>query len=115
MKASALSTHVLDNAAGIPAAGVAVELWRMDEAPLRLWQGRTNADGRADEPLLPPERFRPGRYELRFAVGDYFRARGVDGGFLDVVAVSVGLRDGQGHYHVPLGCTPWSYNTYRGS
>jgi 2-oxo-4-hydroxy-4-carboxy-5-ureidoimidazoline decarboxylase len=21
----------------------------------------------------------------------------------------------EGHYHVPLLCTPWSYSTYRGS
>ena len=27
----------------------------------------------------------------------------------------VGLEAGQGHYHVPLLCSPWSYSTYRGS
>ena len=117
MKESALSTHVLDTAAGCPAQGMALELWRIpSEGPAeRLFQGITNADGRPDAPLLAPEAFVPGRYELRFAVGDYFAARGEASGFLDVVALNVGLRAGEGHYHVPLLCTPWSYNTYRGS
>jgi 5-hydroxyisourate hydrolase len=110
---SALTTHVLDTAAGRPAQGVAVELWRMEPAPECVVRAVTNADGRTDAPLLPPDAFRPGRYELRFAIGDYFglpRPR-----FLDVVALPVGLAEGQGHYHVPLLCSPWSFSTYRGS
>ncbi|PWC29462.1 hydroxyisourate hydrolase [Teichococcus aestuarii] len=116
---SALSTHILDTASGRPAEGVRVQLWRMQPVPALLAEEHTDADGRAGGALLPAERFRPGRYELRFFVGDYFAARGMAGGpeerYLDVVAVSVGLREGQGHYHVPLLCTPWSYTTYRGS
>lgn len=112
MKPSALTTHVLDTAAGIPAAGVAVELWRMEPQPVLVTHASTNADGRTDAPLLTPETFQPGRYELRFAIGAYF---GTAGGFLDVVTLNVGLAEGQGHYHVPLLCSPWSYSTYRGS
>jgi 5-hydroxyisourate hydrolase len=112
MKPSALTTHVLDTAAGIPAAGVVVELWREG---VFLTQALTNADGRTDAPLLDAVTFQPGRYALRFAIGDYFRARGQFGSFLDVVTLDVGLVAGQGHYHVPLLCSPWSYSTYRGS
>jgi len=116
MKASALTTHVLDTAEGIPAAGVAVSLWRLgEEEPVLVTERRTNADGRTDAPLLTAENFVPGRYELRFAIGPYFAARGRDGGFLDTVSITVGLRSGEGHYHVPLLCSPWSYSTYRGS
>ncbi|WP_426956949.1 hydroxyisourate hydrolase [Muricoccus radiodurans] len=115
MKQSALSTHVLDTANGIPAEGMTVELWRMDPSPELVVRGVTNGDGRTDGLLLPPERFVEGRYELRFAVGAYFAARGEGAGYLDVVALNVGLRAGQGHYHVPLLCSPWSYSTYRGS
>nr|WP_237182217.1 hydroxyisourate hydrolase [Roseomonas marmotae] len=110
-----MTTHVLDTAAGVPAAGVAVELWRMLPEPVRVTRAITNADGRTDAPLLSPADFVPGRYELRFAIGAYFRARGQATGFLDVVALNVGLEEGQGHYHVPLLCSPWSYSTYRGS
>ena len=111
MKASALTTHVLDTAAGKPAAGVRVELWRMDATPARVTERVTNADGRTDEPLMTAEEFVPGRYELRFHVGAHFGGEG----FLDVVALAVRLEAGQGHYHVPLLCSPWSYATYRGS
>lgn len=116
MKPSALTTHVLDTANGVPAAGMAVELWRIEpEGPVLVTARVTNADGRTDTPLMDTASFRPGRYELRFAVGAYFAARGADPGFLDVVTVRVGLTAGQGHYHVPLLCSPWSYATYRGS
>ena len=112
-----LSTHVLNTAEGIPGEGVRIELWRVDPEPAQVVDTVTDADGRAAEPLLPPGRFRAGRYELRFHIGAYFRARGIapEPLFLDVVTVSVGLADGRGHYHVPLLCTPWSYTTYRGS
>lgn len=112
-----LSTHVLNTAEGIPAAGVRIELWRMDPEPAQLAEAVTNADGRTDAPLLPPAAFRAGRYELHFHIGAYFAARGIapEPPFLDVVKVDVGLADGRGHYHVPLLCSPWSYATYRGS
>jgi 5-hydroxyisourate hydrolase len=44
-----LTTHVLDIAAGRPAAGVAITLARGDEV---LAKAVTNADGRTDAPLL---------------------------------------------------------------
>jgi hypothetical protein len=61
--------------------------------------------------------FQPGRYELRFAVAAYFRARshGAEPPFFDVVKLAVGLMADQGHYHGPLLCSPWNYATYRGS
>jgi len=109
---SALTTHILDTAAGRPAAGVKVELWRMEGGvPVKATERLTNEDGRTDAPLLAAEDFAPGRYELRFHIGSYFGGAG----FLDVVAVAVRLDAGQGHYHVPLLCSPWSYATYRGS
>jgi len=112
-----LSTHVLNTAEGIPAEGMAVELWRMDPAPVLVVSRRTNADGRTDGSMMSAAEFQAGRYELRFAVAEYFRARsqGGDLAFLDVVTLAVGLSADQGHYHVPLLCSPWSYSTYRGS
>jgi len=51
-------------------------------------------------------------------VGPYFAARGVDLAdppFLDVVPLRFAVAEPEGHYHVPLLVTPWSYTTYRGS
>ncbi|MBR0670112.1 hydroxyisourate hydrolase [Neoroseomonas soli] len=112
-----LSTQVLNTAEGIPAEGVRVELWRMDPEPAQVIETVTNADGRTSAPLLSPDTFRAGRYELHFHLGAYFTARGIapEPLFLDVVKVDVGLADGRGPYLVPLLCSPWSYTTYRGS
>lgn len=116
-ESSILSTHVLNVAQGVPAEGVAVELWRLEPAPELVVRTSTGPDGRAEATLLPPDGFAPGRYELRFGVGAYFRGRGLgaDPPFHDVVPVRIFLAAGQGHYHVPLLCSPWSYTTYRGS
>ena len=116
-----LSTHVLDTANGRPAQGVAVELHRIgqDGTSALVLRALTNADGRTDAPLLAGELFQPGTYELVFAVGDYFRAHARAGmpepPFLDRVPIRFGIAEADGHYHVPLLVSPWSYSTYRGS
>ena len=59
-----------------------------------------------------------GRYELMFSVGDYFAARQVpmsDPPFLDQIPLRFSVSDPEGHLHVPLLVTPWSYATYRGA
>jgi len=114
-----LTTHVLDTAAGIPAQGMRVELHDLDlprSVPLAGFC--TNSDGRGPAPLLEEFALRTGRYELRFHVAEYFRARGTilpDPPFLDVVTIRFGIADAAQHYHVPLLVSPWSYSTYRGS
>ncbi len=111
-----LTSHVLDTANGVPAAGLRLELF--DGAGRQLASVATNAGGRTDQPLLDGPEFKAGRYQLRFHVGAYFRARGVAVGepaFLDIVSVDFGIDDPGVHFHVPLLVSPWSYTTYRGS
>jgi 5-hydroxyisourate hydrolase len=117
-----LTTHVLDTARGCPAAGVSIELWRLeaDGTRTRLLTARTNADGRTDTPLLAGDTLTAGYYELVFAVGPYFTAHGLAAAvdtppFLGSVPVRFGVADSAAHYHVPLLVSPWSYTTYRGS
>jgi 2-oxo-4-hydroxy-4-carboxy-5-ureidoimidazoline decarboxylase len=114
-----LSTHVLDTHAGRPAAGVAIELYELaGERAHCIQSAITNADGRTDQPLIGGRPLPIGRYELRFAVGNHFRSRGIASGdppFLDIVPLRFSIAEPEGHYHVPLLCTPWSYSTYRGS
>jgi 5-hydroxyisourate hydrolase len=110
-----LTTHVLDTAAGRPAAGVTVELYRVgSEAPLAV--AVTNADGRLDQPLAEGAGFAAGVYELRFHAGDYLRrsSRVSDPPFLDIVPVRFGVAANQ-NCHVPLILSPFGYATYRGS
>ncbi len=114
-----LTTHVLDTTKGGPAAGMALGLFRLEAgAAILLKSLRLNADGRADAPLLADTELLPGRYRLLFEVAAYFRAQGValpDPPFLDQVPLDFGVADREGHYHVPLLASPWSYSTYRGS
>jgi 5-hydroxyisourate hydrolase len=105
--AGRLTTHVLDTARGRPAAGVPIELFRLDpRTPLKATA--TNADGRTDEPLLST--LVVARYELLFFVGAYFGE-----GLYDEVPIRFRIEDAGAHYHVPLLISPWSYSTYRGS
>jgi 5-hydroxyisourate hydrolase len=113
-----LTTHVLDCSAGRPAAGLRIELWSLDGDPSLTGTVATNADGRADAPLLQGENFRPGQYELRFHAGRYLREAGhilPDPPFLDIVPIRFGISDASQHYHVPLLLSPYGYSTYRGS
>jgi 2-oxo-4-hydroxy-4-carboxy-5-ureidoimidazoline decarboxylase len=114
-----LSTHVLDNVSGAPAAGVRISLYEIGgSARGLLAETVTNADGRTDKPLMGGGPLRVGTYELQFHVGDYFASRQValaDPPFLDIVPVRFSIAEPEGNYHVPLLVTPWSYSTYRGS
>ncbi len=79
----------------------------------------TNRDGRTDQPLIDGRPMPIGRYELRFRVGDYFARAGRAAGRSAVPRRRAGalfaIAEPEGHYHVPLLVTPWSYSTYRGS
>lgn len=112
-----LTTHVLDTARGVPGAGMAFTLYHVAQTRRRVTHGFTDADGRADAPLLDEAAFTTGTFELVFDVGRYFAAQDVatdDPPFLSEVAIRFTLAKDQ-HYHVPLLVSPWSYNTYRGS
>lgn len=116
-----LSTHVLDTSLGRPAAGVRVELWFLGDGGsdrVRVADTITNRDGRTDAPLLSGDFIPVGTYELVFHAGDYFRGIGTllaDPPFLDVIPLRFAVAEADGHYHVPLLVSPWSYGTYRGS
>jgi 5-hydroxyisourate hydrolase len=92
-----LSTHVLDTAAGGPAGGVLVVLYRGD---MFLSEGRTDDDGRA----RLADNLDPGNYRLVFHPPSPFFKR---------VELEVALDEG--HYHVPLLVSPYSCASYRGS
>ena len=115
-----LSTHVLDTHSGRPAAGISIELTELSDLGQSrvVAQAITNSDGRTDQPLIGGRPVPIGRYELTFRVGAYFADRGVplsDPPFLDRIPLQFAVSDPEGHLHVPLLVTPWSYATYRGS
>ncbi len=113
-----LTTHVLDTASGLPAAGLKLALYRVSgNSHRKIKEAVTNADGRCDAPLLEGKAFQAGQYELVFFAGDYLRASGAalaEPAFLDQIPIRFGMAEAR-HYHVPLLLSPYGYSTYRGS
>ncbi len=113
---SGITTHVLDTAAGRPAAGVPVrlELRTPDRGWVTLAERATDADGRVRDLLDGGARLDAGTYRLTFGTGAYFAARGQDA-FFPEAAVVFEVREPAQHHHVPLLLSPFGYSTYRGS
>ncbi|WP_428943963.1 hydroxyisourate hydrolase [Pantoea sp. FN060301] len=110
---STVSTHILDTALGIPAAGVVVSLsQQQDQGWLPVAQGLTDANGRIAD--LTPEPLPPGHYCLTAEIGDYFAAGGRDALYLSA-RIDFKLPESGSHYHLPFLISPWSWSTYRGS
>lgn len=105
-----LSTHVLDTAAGRPAAGVPVVL--SGEGGVVLGSGTTDADGRVDR--LNAEPLAPGEMTLTFDVAAH--TEGTHGVvFHPRITVHARLDGSRAHCHVPVLVSPYAYTTYLGS
>ena len=113
---SGITTHVLDTAAGRPAAGVAVklEVRSADRGWVTLAERTTDPDGRARDLVADGRRLNAGTYRITFGTGAYFAARGVSA-FYPEATVVFEVREPGEHYHVPLLLSPFGYSTYRGS
>jgi 5-hydroxyisourate hydrolase len=111
-----VTTHVLDIAAGRPAAGVAVALEMRDASGdwSRLGQGVTDQDGRLAGLVPASRRLEAGVHRLVFDTGAWYEQSGV-AGFYPEVSVVFEVRDPTQHYHVPLLLSAHGYTTYRGS
>lgn len=114
-----VTTHVLDTASGKPAAGLQIDVFRLqgdERKPLGSFT--TNSDGRTDRPVIAGGEMAEAVYELVFHAGDYLdETHGKPGElrFLDLVPIRFRVSDANQHYHVPLLLSPFSYSTYRGS
>ncbi|MEO6912518.1 MAG: hydroxyisourate hydrolase [Candidatus Baltobacteraceae bacterium] len=102
-----LSTHILDIGRGLPAGGILVRLYRIDEGDrVFIAQAQTDRDGRVNAPFGGT--LAVGRYELVFSVGDPER-------FYDEIPVRFRIEADSGTCHIPLLLSPYGYTTYRGS
>eukprot|EP01135_Chromosphaera_perkinsii_P003764 Nk52_evm10s255 gene=Nk52_evmTU10s255 len=113
---SALTTHVLDTASGLPARGMEIALTYVhnNAAEMRI-SGTTNDDGRCPAIYVHPNDFKAGIYKMKFFTAEYFRAQHGLSCFYPFVEVTFEVADTQLHHHVPLLISPYGYSTYRGS
>ncbi len=107
---ASITTHVLDQVRGKPAAGISVRLYAGTEL---IAEGETDTDGRVSD-WQPVFSIAPGKYRLEFDVEPWFSERGEDS-FYEDVHISFRVLNQAEHYHVPLLLSPFGYSTYRGS
>ena len=114
-----LTTHVLDNSRGKPAANLKIELYEIqDSKKILIDTFFTNEDGRVDKPLLSGENIEETTYELLFFAGDYLTNENINLNrslFLNQIPIRFNITKKSEHYHVPLLLSPFGYSTYRGS
>ena len=113
-----LTTHVLYVYSVKPGKVIKVDLFFINvEKKEKINTLVLNNDGLTDKPLVEKDKFKSGKYELIFYIGDYFNKmiESKSPPFLDDVIVRFGISNNQESYHVPLLVSPWSYSTYRGS
>lgn len=111
-----ISTHVLDTARGVPAAGIGVRFEQLsgDDSWLLLGTGVTDDDGRIGNLIPAGASLSDGTYRMSFATGPYL-AKTAGGGFYPRARIEFTIDQSDSHYHVPLLLSPWGYSTYRGS
>ncbi|SOZ38071.1 hydroxyisourate hydrolase [Cupriavidus neocaledonicus] len=114
-----LTMHALDTYHGTPAAGMRVEMFRIDHGQRTPLQTITlAANGRSEPPLLVGDSYRTGTYELILHADEYFAARKASlpqPSFLSKIPLRVRVTDAGQRIHLPVLFGPWSYNYYRGS
>jgi 5-hydroxyisourate hydrolase len=114
-----LTMHALDTWHGTPAAGMRVDMFRIEDGQAKHMQTvKLAASGRSEPPLLIGDAYRAGTYELLLHVDEYFAARKADLPqplFLSKIPLRFRVTDVTQRIHLPVLFGPWSYNYYRGS
>lgn len=115
--AGGISIHAVDIARGVPAAGLAVRLWRIDGERREIASGACSESGLLPHPVADGAGVERGMYEVEFEVGAYYRSHGVavpDPSFLEVAIFRFGIDKVAEHFHLPFKFTPWGFSLFRG-
>nr|XP_054524249.1 5-hydroxyisourate hydrolase-like [Pan troglodytes] len=98
-----LTTHVLDTASGLPARGLCLRLYWLEDHSQQWAELRTSytdPDGRCPG-LLTPDQMKAGTYKLTFDTEGYWRKRGQES-FYPHVEVVLTITSKAQKFHVPL-------------
>ena len=108
-----ISSHTLNGVDGTHAEGIAVTL-RDTETGGIIFEDVTGSGGRLVREVGPECLGGAGRYELTFATGAYWAARGhADKRIVDEIVLRFSIDDPGGSYHMPIILTPHSYSTWK--
>ncbi len=119
--AGGLSIHCVDVASGRVATGLRVTLHRLgpegEPQGGALAEGHVGANGLLQHPALMSEAITAGGYEVRFAVGPFYRLQNAllpAPAFLETVPYRFHIADDSQHYHLPFKFTAWGFSLFRG-
>lgn len=116
-RAGGISIHAVDVSRGIPAAGLVVRLRRIEPDTADIAEGVCAANGQLLHPVSDGAGVTRGVYEVRFAVGEYYRTSGVplpDPPFVGDAVYRFGIDRVSEHFHLPFKFTPWGFSLFRG-
>jgi 5-hydroxyisourate hydrolase len=110
-----ISTHVLDLELGMPASGVPVAIFRVEQdgRPELLNEAQTDGDGRV-RALLRGD-LEVGNYQLVFDLAEYAASLDRDADFFEHLAIGIRVDEADRSYHVPVLLSPFGISIYRGS
>lgn len=115
--AGGISIHAVDVAHGVPAAGLAVCLLRLDPEPVEIARGACSANGHFIHPVSQGAGVTRGVYEVTFGVAAFYRRNGIslpDPAFVDEAVFRFGIDRLSEHFHIPFKFTPWGFSLFRG-
>ena len=107
-----LTTEVIDTLRGTAAAGMLVDLFVLPHGGRERHHLKTMETATADAPVLEPDAFAAGTYELLFHVGRYFKANRAtlgDAPFIDVLPIRFTVVTAERDHRVTLLVNPWCY------
>jgi len=114
--AGGLTAAVIDTLCGQPAAGMLIDLFRLQHGKGQRQHLRTVESAAAGSTLIEGDPLVPATYELLFHVGRYFKGQRVvldQAAFIDVIPVRFTVTHPAHAHHLTLLASPWSYTVYR--
>ena len=117
-KAGGISVHAVDIAHGVPANGLHIQVYRIDDGKqFEIAHGNCNCNGLLEHQITKGSGVERGLYSLRFNVGQYYRNANADTPnpcFLEVAEFRFTIDLVHEHFHLPIKFTPWGYSLFRG-
>jgi 5-hydroxyisourate hydrolase len=116
-RAGGISIHAVDVAHGVPAAGLAVCLRRLDPDACEIARGVCAPNGHFIHPVSEGAGVTRGVYEVTFGVSEFYRRNGIDlpePAFVEEAVFRFGIDKVSEHFHIPFKFTPWGFSLFRG-
>ena len=108
-----LTSHTLNGVDGSHAENITVRLVDSGSGTVLL-QSKTDNGGRLAATIEPNAINPAADYDLIIEAGDYWSKHGIDGAsVIRQIVLRFSMPDVEGHYHMPVILSPYSYSTWK--